>query len=432
MPDRTSSPVLGADIEQIFRAEHGRVVATMARRFGDLDLAEDATSEALVAAVEKWPVDGLPPNPGAWLTTVAGNKALDRIRREAKREGKYAEAAQMNAQLEDDDFDRETGPVSDDRLRLVFTCCHPALAPQHRVALTLRLLGGLTVAEIAKAFLVEETTMAQRITRSKQKIKAAKIPYRVPREQDIAERLSGVLSVLYLIFNEGYLATDSADDPDRSVREELCDEAIRLTRLIQELVAGAPGRPGPLGPEPLPEVDGLLALMLLLDSRRPARVADGRLVTLPDQDRTLWNAEEIDEGHALVRRCLALNRPGPYQYLAAINAVHTDALDASMTDWEQIVQLYDGLYRVSPTQVVALNRAVAVAELDGAEVALAQVDRLDLEGYHAWQATRADLLRRLERYDEAREAYQRAIDLAGNTAEKAWLTHRLDQLPPQR
>lgn len=426
MPDRTSSTVLGADIEQIFRAEHGRVVATMARRFGDLDLAEDATSEALVAAVEKWPIDGLPPNPGAWLTTVAGNKALDRIRREAKREGKYAEAAM----IEDDTPPEETGPVSDDRLRLVFTCCHPALAPQHRVALTLRLLGGLTVAEIAKAFLVEETTMAQRITRSKQKIKAAKIPYRVPREQDIAERLSGVLSVLYLIFNEGYLATDSADDPDRSVREELCDEAIRLTRLIQELVASAPGRPGPLGAEPLPEVDGLLALMLLLDSRRPARVSDGILVTLPDQDRTLWNAEEIDEGHALVRRCLELNRPGPYQYLAAINAVHTDALDASMTDWEQIVQLYDGLLRVSPTQVVALNRAVAVAELDGPEVALAQVDRLDLEGYHAWQATRADLLRRLQRYDEAREAYQRAIDLAGNTAEKAWLTHRLDQLPP--
>lgn len=427
MPDRTSpAPTsLGAEIEQIFRAEHGRVVATMARRFGDLDLAEDATSEALVAAVEKWPVDGVPPNPGAWLTTVAGNKALDRIRREAKREGKYAEAVM----IEDDTPPEETGPVTDDRLRLVFTCCHPALAPQHRVALTLRLLGGLTVAEIAKAFLVEETTMAQRITRSKQKIKAAKIPYRVPREQDIAERLSAVLSVLYLIFNEGYLATDSADDPDRSVREELCGEAIRLTRLIQELVAGAPGQSGPLGPDPLPEVDGLLALMLLLDSRRPARVADGRLVTLPDQDRTLWNAEEIDEGHALVRRCLALNLPGPYQYLAAINAVHTDALDASMTDWEQIVQLYDGLLRVSPTQVVALNRAVAVAELDGPEVALAQVDRLDLEGYHAWQATRADLLRRLERYDEARDAYQRAIDLAGNTAEKAWLTHRLDQLP---
>jgi RNA polymerase sigma-70 factor (ECF subfamily) len=393
------------DLDSVFRAEHGRVVATLARRFGDLDLAEDATSEALLVAVEKWPVDGIPPNPGAWLTTVAGNKALDRLRREAKRDGKYAEALMLT----DDSPPEETGPVVDDRLRLVFTCCHPALAPENRVALTLRLLGGLTVPEIAHAFLVPETTMGQRITRAKAKIKQAKIPYRVPRTGDLAERLSTVLATLYLIFNEGYLASGPDSDP---VREELCDEAIRLTRLTSSLLPGQP------------EAEGLLALMLLTDARRAARVRDGVLVTLEDQDRTQWDAAMIDEGHRIVRRCLEINRPGPYQLQAAINAVHTDALDVSMTDWSQIVALYDQLRAQTPSPIVELNRAVALAELDGPEVALAIVDRLDLGGYHAFHATRADLLRRLGRYDEAREAYHAAIGLAGNTAERAWLERR--------
>jgi RNA polymerase sigma-70 factor (ECF subfamily) len=415
--------VLDQEITDVFRAEHGRVVATLMRRFRDLDLAEDATSEALVVAVERWPREGVPPNPGAWLTTVAGNRALDRVRREGKRDAKHAEAARMYEQF-DDEPGPDTGPVTDDRLRLVFTCCHPALAPQHRVALTLRLLGGLTVAEIAHAFLVPETTMAQRITRSKKKIKEAHIPYRVPREQDIAERTATVLAVLFLIFNEGYLASDSPDEPADAVRTDLCDEAIRLTRLLRELLTD---------PALSPEVDGLLALMLLLNARSAARVADGMLVTLPDQDRSLWDAAMIDEGHRLVRQCLARNRPGPYQYLAAVNAVHTDALDASMTDWSQILQLYDQLLRVSPTPIVQLNRAVAVAELDGPEVALALVQRADLasalEGYHAFHATRADLLRRLGRHDEARAAYDAAIGLAGNAAERAWLSHRRDELP---
>ncbi|MET1058809.1 MAG: RNA polymerase sigma factor [Nocardioides sp.] len=411
MSDARAAAGLGA-VESIVRAEHGRVLAGLIRRFGDIDLAEDALSEALVVALEKWPVDGPPPNPGGWLTTTATRKALDRIRREKVRDTKYAEAAMIT----DDTPPEPTGPVEDDRLRLIFTCCHPALAPENRVALTLRLLGGLTVAEIAHAFLVPETTMAQRITRAKQKIKNANIPYRVPSASDLPTRVATVLSVLYLVFNEGYLASGPDADP---VREDLCAEAIRLTRQLRE-VAGA------LGPQP--EVDGLLALMLLTEARRPARVSGGTLVTLGDQDRTLWDASLIDEGHTLVRGCLAQNRPGPYQLQAAINAVHTDALDVSMTDWSQIVQLYDQLMALAPSPVVALNRAVAVAELDGPEVALATVDGLDLAAYHAWHATRADLLRRLGRNDEARGAYDAAIGLAGNTAERAWLAGRRDGL----
>jgi RNA polymerase sigma-70 factor (ECF subfamily) len=400
-------------VETIVRAEHGRVLAGLIRRFGDIDLAEDALSEALVVALEKWPVDGPPPNPGGWLTTTATRKALDRIRREKVRDTKYAEAAMIT----DDTPPEPTGPVEDDRLRLIFTCCHPALAPENRVALTLRLLGGLTVAEIAHAFLVPETTMAQRITRAKQKIKKAGIPYRVPAATDLPTRVATVLSVLYLVFNEGYLASSEEADP---LREDLCGEAIRLTRQLRE-VAGA------LGPQP--EVDGLLALMLLTEARRPARVSGGSLVVLGDQDRTLWDAALIDEGHALVRGCLALNRPGPYQLQAAINAVHTDAPSAAETDWSQVVQLYDQLMALAPSPVVALNRAVAVAELDGPEVALATVDGLDLTTYHAWHATRADLLRRLGRTDDARAAYDAAIGLAGNTAERAWLAGRRDGLP---
>jgi RNA polymerase sigma-70 factor, ECF subfamily len=402
---------LSHHISRVVRAEHGRVVAGLIRRFGDVDIAEDALSEALVTALEKWPLDGLPPNPAAWLTTVARNKDLDRIRREKLRDSKYAEAAM----LADDTPPEPTGPVEDDRLRLIFTCCHPALAAPARVALTLRLLGGLTVAEIAQAFLVPETTMAQRITRAKAKIKQARIPYRVPMPDDVAERLDTVLAVLYLIFNEGYLSS-GADEP---IRADLCEEAVRLTRQLQDVGAeiGSP-----------PEVDGLLALMLLLEARRGARVADGSLVTLPDQDRSLWDPEMIDEGHTLVRRCLATNRPGPYQLQAAINAVHTDALDASMTDWSQVVTLYDQLMGVSPTPVVALNRAVAVAELDGPQVALAIVDGLDLASYHPWHATRADLQRRLGRYDEARAAYDRAIGLSVNEAERTWLSRRRGEL----
>jgi RNA polymerase sigma-70 factor (ECF subfamily) len=412
-------------LETVFRTEHGRVVATLARRFGDLDLAEDATGDALVVAAERWPVEGMPPNPGGWLTTVAGNKALDRIRREKRGREKLSEVARMEESSTGDGPQPDptepvvaTGPVEDDRLRLVFTCCHPALAPENRVALTLRLLGGLTVAEIAAAFLVQETTMAQRITRSKQKIKAAAIPYRIPRTEDLPARMSAVLAVLYLVFNEGYLGSSG-----EAQRTDLTAEAIRLTRQLREMVLATPS----LGTQP--EVDGLLALMLLTESRSPARVHDGVLVPLDQQDRSLWNATLIAEGHRLVRGCLALNRPGPYQLQAAINAVHTDALEASMTDWGQVVALFDQLATISPSPVVALNRAVAVAELDGPDVALALVEPLGLTSYHAWHATRADLLRRLHRYAEARDAYGEAIRLAGNEQEKRFLRERRDALP---
>ncbi len=402
-----------AGLEGVFRAEHGRVVAALARRFGDLTLAEDAVGEALVVATERWRGDGVPPNPGAWLTTVAGNKALDRLRREKRRQDKYAEAMMVT----DTTPPPPTGPVEDDRLRLVFTCCHPALAVESRVALTLRLLGGLTSAEIAAAYLVPETTMAQRLTRATQKIARAGIPYRIPAPEDLAVRLDGVMAVLYLVYNEGYLGTSG-----QAVRTDLTSEAIRLARQLREMVARTPS----LGPQP--EVDGLLALLLLTEARAPSRVADGRLVPLAEQDRTRWDAALVDEGHRLVRGCLARRRPGPYQLQAAVNAVHTDALDASMTDWSQVLQLYDQLLVVAPTAVVALNRAVAVAEVDGPEVALAVVDPLPLERYHAWHATRADLLRRLGRLDEARAAYDAAIGLAGNDAERAFLTGRRDGL----
>ena len=403
-------------ISRVHHEEWARVVAGLARRFGDLDLAEDAVAEAYVAAVERWPRDGVPPNPGAWLTTTATRKAIDRLRRESRRNDKH-QAAQM---LSDDTPPAPTGPVEDDRLRLVFTCCHPALAMEARVALTLRLLGGLTVAEIAHAFLVPETTMAQRITRAKAKIKAAHVPYRVPSATDIPERLTGVLAVIYLIFNEGYLAS-TGDDP---VRADLTDEAIRLGRLLR-----------PLLPEE-GEVTGLLALMLLADARRTARVSHaGELVTLDEQDRGTWNRTLIIEGHALVRERIAAvdagaKAPGRYQLLAAINAVHTDAPSARDTDWSQIVALYDRLIGLDPSPIVRLNRAIAVAELDGPDVALAEIDLLSetLDGYHAYHAARADLLRRVGRSDESRTAYDRAIHLAGNPAERGYLTRRRDQL----
>jgi len=410
VPVPPPAPNVVDQISEIVRTEHGRVVATLIRRFGDIDLAEDAAADALVTALERWPDDGFPPNPGAWLTRTAGNKAIDRIRRENKRDAKYAEAAMMNDAQQPDGPPPDDGPVTDDRLRLIFTCCHPALAPENRVALTLRLLGGLTVAEIARAFLVPETTMAQRITRSKQKIRDANIPYRVPRAEDLPSRLGGVLAVLYLIFNEGYLASEGT-----GLRVDLSTEAIRLTRQLAALVDE-------------PEVLGLLALMLLTEARREARVAEGVLVTLDAQDRSTWDAALVDEGHRLVRRCLAENRPGPYQLQAAINAVHTDALDASMTDWSQVVQLYDQLLAVQPSPIVELNRAVAVAELDGPEVSLSIVERLDLASYHPWHVARAELLRRLHRDDEARDAYDRALALTANEAERAHLSRRRDSL----
>lgn len=410
MPD-TDPVAFDAQITEIVRAEHGRVVATLIRRLGDIDLAEDAVAEALVTALEKWSVDGIPPNPGGWLTTTAANKAIDRIRREGKRDTKHAEATML---IDRNQFGagvpEDPGPVTDDRLRLVFTCCHPALALENRVAMTLRLLGGLTVAEIANAFLVPETTMAQRITRSKQKIKAANIPYRVPREPDLVARLGGVMTVLYLIFNEGYLASSGS-----GLRHDLSTEAIRLTRQLTELIED-------------PELGGLLALMLLTEARRETRMHDGVLVTLENQDRARWDAALIDEGHTLVRRCLAINRPGPFQLQAAINAVHTDALDVSMTDWSQIVQLYDQLLVVQPSPVVELNRAVAVSELDGPEVALAIVERLDLSSYHPWHVTRAELLRRIGRTVEARAAYAAALELVENEAEAAHLRGRAASL----
>ncbi|WP_347977896.1 sigma-70 family RNA polymerase sigma factor [Microbacterium sp. ProA8] len=411
----TRSPVEEA-ISRAHHEEWARLVAGLARRFGDLDLAEDAAAEAFVAAVERWPRDGVPPNPGAWLTTTATRKAIDRLRRESHRDGKQ-QAAHM---LSDDTPPEPTGPVEDDRLRLVFTCCHPALATEARIALTLRLLGGLTVAQIAHAFLVPETTMARRITRAKAKIKAAHIPYRVPSATDIQERLAGVLAVIYLIFNEGYLAT-AGDDP---VRADLTDEAIRLGRLLRTLLPDEG------------EVTGLLALMLLTDARRTARVSrTGELVTLEEQDRSAWNQALVVEGHGLVRARIAAVAagaapPGRYQLLAAINAVHTNAPTSRDTDWSQIVALYDRLIRLDPSPIVRLNRAIAVAEVDGPDVALAEVDRLGeaLAEYHAYHAARADLLRRVGRSEESRTAYDRAIRLAGNPAERAYLARRRDQL----
>ena len=393
------------------------MVASLTRRFGDLDIAEEAAAEAFATAVERWPADGVPPSPGAWLTTTANRKAIDRIRRENKRDDKQKEA-QL---LYDDDPPEPAGAIDDERLRLIFTCCHPALAMETRVALTLRMVAGLTVPEIARAFLVQETTMGQRITRAKAKIKAARIPYRVPSAEDLPARVSGVLAVLFLVFNEGYLATGPDTDP---VRHDLTAEAIRLTRLIRALMPDDG------------EVAGLLALMLLTEARRTARVSpSGELVTLDQQDRGTWDAELIAEGHRLVRERLAAGvAPGRYQILAAISAVHTSARDVRHTDWSQVVALYDQLVRLDPSPIIALNRAIAVAELDGPEVALADIDRLEhkLAGYHAYHAARADLLRRLGRSQKSRAAYDKAIELAGNTAETASLTRRRDQLGSAR
>jgi RNA polymerase sigma-70 factor (ECF subfamily) len=405
--------------DAITRAHHdewARVVASLTRRFGDLDIAEEAAADAFATAVQRWQADGVPPSPGAWLTTTANRKAIDRIRRENKRGDKHREAQMVY----DDDPPEPVGAIDDGRLRLIFTCCHPALAMETRVALTLRMVGGLTVPEIARAFLVRDTALERRITRAKAKIKAARIPYRVPSAEDLPTRVSGVLAVLYLVFNEGYLATGPDTVP---LRNDLTAEAIRLTRLIRALMPDDG------------EVAGLLALMLLTEARRTARVsAGGELVTLVEQDRGTWDAALIAEGHRLVRERLAAAAagvaPGRYQILAAISAVHTSARDMRDTDWSQVLALYDQLVRLDPSPIIALNRAIAVAEIDGPQVALTAVDRLEgrLAGYHAYHATRADLLRRLGRSQKSRAAYDKAIELASNTAEIAYLRRRRDQL----
>ncbi|CAN7391171.1 sigma factor [Terrabacter sp. LjRoot27] len=400
-------------ITRVHHDEWARLVATLTRRFGDLDLAEDAAAEAFATAVELWPADGIPPNPGAWLTTTGARKAIDRLRRESKRDHKHQEAAMVH----DDLGSEPLGAIDDDRLRLVFTCAHPALAMEARVALTLRMVGGLTVPEISRAFLVQESAMARRLTRAKAKIAAARIPYRVPTAEDLPARVSGVLAVLFLVFNEGYLASGADTDP---VRQDLTGEAIRLTRMVRDLLPDDG------------EVAGLLALMLLTEARREARVSPaGELVPLDEQDRGAWDRALVAEGHRLVRERLDSGAaPGRYQVMAAINAVHTSARGMRDTDWSQVVALYDQLHLLDPSPIVALNRAVALAELDGPEVALAVVDRLAdaLAGYHAFHAVRADLLRRSGRDEEAREAYRQAASLAGNTAESAYLTRRRDEL----
>ncbi|KFU75267.1 RNA polymerase sigma-70 factor, ECF subfamily [Amycolatopsis lurida] len=384
------------DLDGIYRAEYGRCVATLTRLLGDITLAEEAVQDAFATAVEKWAET--PPNPGAWIVTTARNRAIDRLRRESTREARHAQALLLHSE----DEPREVGPVRDDQLRMIFTCCHPALSPLARTALTLRLIGGLETGEIARAYLVPEPTVAQRIVRAKKKIRDAGIPYRVPGSGELPDRLDSVLTVLYLIFNEGYTST-SGD----LLRTDLCAEAVRLARALADLMPGEP------------EVIGLLALLLLTEARRSARVGtSGELVVLAEQDRSLWNRDLIAEGHELVRRCLRLGRPGPYQVQAAINAVHTDG---ESTDWTQVLALYDQLWRLTPTPVVALNRAVAVAEVHGPAAALAGIEQLDLPGYHHLPATRANLLSRLGRTPEAVVAYDEAIALATNDTERAFL-----------
>ena len=390
-----------AAIGQVFRENSGRSVAALIRVFGDIDIAEDAVQEAFTVALRRWPRDGLPPNPGGWITTTARKRAIDRLRRESRERELLGQMA-ATPSADDAETHEEAGPVQDDRLRLIFTCCHPALSPEARVALTLRLLGGLSTDEVARSFLVPEPTMAQRLVRAKHKIKAARIPYRMPAEHELPDRLRAVLSVIYLIYTAGL---------NGGTERGLCGEAIRLARTLRLLTPDEP------------EVAGLLALLLLTEARRASRIrADGSLVLLADQDRSQWDRAAIDEGQQIVRRCLVRNQPGPYQLQAAIGAVHVDAASAEETDWSQILALYDQLLEMAPTPVVALNRAVAIGEVHGPAAALALVDRLDLDHYYLLHATRADLLWRLGFQSEAEAAYTRAAALAPTDAERQFLS----------
>ncbi len=415
MPEtQASTRDVATVIARTHREEWARIVAGLTRRFGDLDLAEEMTAEAFATAVEHWPAHGIPPNPAGWVTTTANRRAIDRLRREARRDKKHREALRLH----DPEPAAPTGAIEDDRLRLLFICCHPALPLDARVALTLRIVGGLTVAEIAHAFLVQDTTMGQRISRAKAKIKAAGIPFAFPAAEDLPARIDAVLVVLYLVFNEGYLAS-GPDTP--AIRHELTAEGIRLTRLAHEL------RPDDA------EVVGLLALMLLTDARSQARVsADGELVRLDEQDRGSWDRDLIVEGLRLLGSREVDEPSGRYRLLAEINAVHVTAPHPHDTDWARIASLYSRLEEIDPSPLVTLNKAIALSEHDSPDLALAIVDRLTdkLDGHHAFHVTRAELLRATGCSADARAAYDRAIDLAGNTAETAHLIRRRNQLAP--